>query len=67
MHGRTVGFGHLPTQLVQLLHQAIDLLLLSIDHQIQLVEQVFGEAGLDLEFGQAGFDGCHSAIGPDLA
>ena len=35
-------------------YQPIDLLLLPHDHQVQLIEQVFGEAGLDFQFGDAG-------------
>ncbi len=75
------SIGHLLPELLYVHHQAVDLLLLSIDHKIEFFEQVFGVAGLDFEFGQAGFDGdsgigsgigscigrAHPGIGTDLA
>jgi len=36
--------------------EAIDLMLLAHDDRIQTFKQVFGEAGLDLEIGQAVID-----------
>jgi hypothetical protein len=54
--------GHLLAQVGELLQQAVYLLLLSVDGQVQLVEQVFAVAGLDFQRGQALVDvvgGCH--------
>jgi hypothetical protein len=55
-------------QIGDLADQGVDLLLLAHDDAVEFVEQVFGEAGLDLELGQAlvcavGF---HGAIGQDF-
>ena len=71
------SFGRLLPQLLYMSDQTVDLLLLSIDHNIEFFEEIFGKAGLDLEFGQAGFDGntlvgsgiwlAHQDIGTDLA
>ena len=44
--------GRLP-QVSQLAHQHVDLLLLAHDDLVQLIQQVFGEAGLDFQIGQA--------------
>jgi len=43
------------SQISDLANQNIDLLLLADDVLVEFVEQVFGEAGLDLEVGQALF------------
>ena len=45
--------GGLLAQAFDLALQAIDLVLLAHDDGVELIEQVFGEAGLDLEFGQS--------------
>ena len=43
-------------QVADLAQQAVDLLLLAQDDFIQLINQVFGEAGLDLQIGQPLFN-----------
>lgn len=43
------ALGHLLPELDELLDQAVDLLLLSVYRQIQLIQQVFGETGLDFQ------------------
>ena len=55
------------SQLGQLTHQRVNLLLLANYHPVELVEQVFGKTGLDLQRCQS--LACdvlwrHSAIGP---
>ena len=67
------GFGHLLAQPPDFTQQCVDLLLLADDDLIELVEQVFVEAGLDLQLGQAvvggvvGFGRIHAPIGHELA
>ena len=67
------GFGHLLAQPLDFTQQCVDLLLLADDDLIELVEQVFVEAGLDLQLGQAvvggvvGFGRIHAPIGHELA
>ena len=49
--------------------QQVDLQLLIDDDLVQLIDHVLGEAGLDLEIGQALFDVVclfHAAIGTDI-
>jgi len=60
-------------QVSDLADQGVDLLLLAHDDAVEFVEQVFGEAGLDLELGQALVcrgvcvaAGFHGAIGQDF-
>ena len=63
------GVRNLLPELVHLANQGVDLLLLADDDLVQLVEQVFIEAGLDLKLGQAvvyGVVGLHAAIGHEL-
>ena len=66
-------FGHLLAQPLDFAQQRVDLLLLADNDQVQLVEQVFVEAGLDLQLGQAvvggvvGFGRIHAPIGHELA
>lgn len=51
-------------------NQPVNLLLLTVDGHVQLLQQVVGVAGLDLEFGQALVGGVgmgHAAIGQDGA
>ena len=60
------GFGNLLAQPLNFAQQRVDLALLADDDLVQLVKQVFVEAGLDFEFGQAVVDriGCvHCPIG----
>ena len=54
--GATARFGQALTHLAQLLNERINLLLLSVHLRIELVEQVFGETGLDLQINQAVFN-----------
>ena len=67
------GFGHLLAQPLDFAQQRVDLLLLADDDLIELVEQVFVKAGLDLQLGQAvvdgvvGFGRIHAPIGHELA
>ena len=49
-------FGQAIAHLAQLLNQRIYLLLLAIHLRIELVEQVFGKAGLDFQVDQAVFN-----------
>jgi len=61
-------FGLLPAQLDHFAQQQIQLLLLAKDGLVQLVQQVFGVAGLDLQFSQAGIGVVrlvHARIGPE--
>ena len=58
------GLRHLPAQLDQLLLQAVDLLLLPVDREVELVQQVVGEAGLDLQFVYSVFEGSRRLHGP---
>ncbi len=64
--------GNLLPELGDFANQRIDLLLLADDDLVQLVEQVFIEAGLDLQIGQAMVSGVggvgrlHAAIGHEL-
>jgi hypothetical protein len=51
------GIRNLLPELIYLANQRIDLLLLADDDLVQLVEQVFIKAGLDLQIGQAVVDG----------
>jgi len=67
LHGLAV-FGLLPAKLGQLAQQGVNLLLLAKDGLVQLVQQVFGVAGLDFQLGQAGVGVVrmfHGAIGPE--
>ena len=50
--GTRLRLGGLLAQAFDLALQAVDLVLLAHDDGVELVEQVFGEAGLDLEIGQ---------------
>lgn len=62
--------GDLLAELRDFTDQRVDLLLLANDDLVQLVEQVFIEAGLDLQVGQAMVDDVgrlHAAIGHVLA
>ena len=52
----TTRLGQAVTHLAQLLNQRINLLLLAVDLCIELVEQVFGKTGLDLQVNQAVFN-----------
>src|SRR3989338_8258977 len=61
--GGGAGLGQLPAQLADLAQQEVDLLLLADDDLVEFVQQVFAEAGLDLQVGQAFFNlggGFHS-------
>ena len=65
----TAGVRNLLPELGNFAHQRVDLLLLADDDLVQLVQQVFIEAGLDLQIGQAMVDGVgrlHAAIGHEL-
>ena len=58
-------------QVGNLADQGVDLLLLPDDDAVEFVEQVFGEAGLDFELGQALVGRCvaagfHGAIGQNF-
>ena len=46
---RATALGHLPTQLDDFLREPVNQLLLAVDGHVELVQQVFGEAGLDLQ------------------
>ena len=67
------GVGHLLAQPLDFTQQCVDLLLLADNDLVQLVEQVFVKAGLDLKLGQSvvdgvvGFGWVHALIGHDLA
>src|SRR5687768_12602240 len=65
---RAPAFGHLLAKLRELLDEPVDLLLLPVDRQVELVEQVVGEARLDLQVLDAAFQ-CvcvfHAPIGQD--
>jgi hypothetical protein len=66
-HG-LAAFGQLLAQARDFAQQQIDLLLLAVDRGVELLQQVFGVAGLDLEFCQAGVgvvQGVHARIGPE--
>ena len=52
----TAGLGQALTHLAQFLNQRINLLLLAVHLRIELVQQVFGETGLDLQINQAVFN-----------
>jgi hypothetical protein len=54
--GAATRLGQAVAHLPQLSNQRIDLLLLSVDLRIELVEQVFGKACLDLQVDQAVFN-----------
>jgi chemotaxis protein CheY-P-specific phosphatase CheC len=54
--GTTARLGQAVTHLAQLLNERVNLLLLAIDLRIELVEQIFSEAGFDLEINQAVFN-----------
>ena len=69
-----LGLGGLLAQAFDLALQTVDLVLLAHDDGVELIEQVFGEAGLDLEIGQpplgAVFQGVrvfHAPIGREVA
>lgn len=51
-------FGKSVAHLTQLLYQRVDLLLLAIHLRVELIEQVFGEARLDLQVDEAVFNRC---------
>jgi len=55
--------GGLLAQAFDLAHQAVDLVLLAHDDGVELIEQVFGEAGLDLEVGQSLFGAVFGRVG----
>ena len=64
------GLGRLLLQLPHLAHQELYLRLLAMDELVQVIDQVFGEAGLDLEIGEAAIDvlrGVHRRIGTHIA
>ena len=46
---RATALGHLPTQLDDFLREPVNQLLLAVDGHVELVQQVFGEAGLDFQ------------------
>jgi len=54
--GAATRFGQTISHLAQLLDQRVNLLLLSVNLRIELVEQIFGEAGLDFQVDQAVFN-----------
>ena len=54
--GTAPRLGQAVAHLTQLLNQRVNLLLLAVHLRIELVEQVFGKAGLDFEVDQAIFD-----------
>ena len=54
--------GGLLAQAFDLALQAVDLVLLAHDDGVELIEQVFGEAGLDLEVGQPLFGALFGAV-----
>ena len=64
---------NLLTKPFDLAHQGVDLLLLANDDLIELLKQVFSEAGLDFQLGQPAVDGVvglgrvHALIGHELA
>ena len=64
---------HLLAQPLDFAPQRVDLPLLADDDLVELVQQVFVEAGLDFQFGQAvvdgvvGFGRLHALIGHELA
>ena len=65
--------GYLLAQPLDVAHQRVDLLLLADDDLVELIQQVFVEAGLDFQLGQAVIDGVvgfgrlHALIGHELA
>ena len=72
--GARLRLGGLLAQAFDLALQAVDLVLLAHDDGVELIEQVFGEAGLDLEVGQALFGEVfggvcvfHAPIGREVA
>ena len=72
--GSRLRLSGLLTQAFDLALQAVELVLLAHDDGVELIEQVFGEAGLDLEIGQpllgAVFEGVrvfHAPIGREVA
>ena len=54
--------GYQLTKPFDLAHKRVDLLLLANDDLVQLVEQVFVEASLDFQLGQAVVSGVHCCI-----
>ena len=60
--GSRLRLGGLLAQAFDLARQAVDLVLLAHDDGVELVEQVFGEAGLDLEIGQPLFGAVLGAV-----
>jgi len=72
--GACLRLGGLLAQAFDLALQAVDLVLLAHDDGVELIEQVFGEAGLDLEVGQSLFGALfgrvrvfHAPIGREVA
>lgn len=61
--GAGAGLGQLLSQVGELTCQRVDLLLLANDDLVQLVEQVFAEAGLDFEIGQPLVDDLAGRVG----
>lgn len=64
------GVGPLLAQALHLENQGIDLALLADDHLVQLLDQVFGKAGLDFQLGQAvlvAINRVHGPIRPEPA
>ena len=64
--GRAAALGHLLALAQQFSGEVVNLLLLAINGEIELIEQIFGVAGLDLQIVQALFEGggiLHGAIG----
>ena len=65
--------GNLLAQPLDLAHERVDLLLLADDDLVELVKQVFVEAGLDFQLGQSvvggvvGFGRLNALIGHELA
>ena len=53
--GSRLRLGGSLAQALDLARKAVDLVLLAHDDGVELIEQVFGEAGLDLEVGQSLF------------
>ena len=47
------GLGHLLAQVGDFLHEPVNLLLLAVEGHVQLIQQILGVAGLDLQLGQA--------------
>ena len=61
--GTRLRLGGLLAQAFDLALQAVDLVLLAHDDGVELIEQVFGEAGLDLEIGQPLFGAVFGGVG----